>query len=236
MLDGQFRSNIETWVRPIGRSVKRTGVSADLVTMIGLVMAVACAVLIGMGWLSLGLLFMILCGIPDLIDGAVAKASGTANPRGAFFDSVTDRVTDGLLFGGVAWYFTTISDGPLPLLPFAVYVTASVVSYIRAKADALGFDAHVGLIERAERFILLGLGLLFPSLLIGVMWLLVALNVITASQRFVAVWRQASVPLPRTTVRSRRRAARVGDTSAAERWRARRASGRERIGARRRPR
>ena len=239
MLDGQFRSNIETWVRPIGQSVRRTGISADLVTIIGLVMAVACAVFIGLGWLSLGLLFMILCGIPDLIDGAVAKATGTANPRGAFLDSVTDRVTDGLLFGGVAWYFTTISDGPLPLLPFAAFVTAAVVSYIRAKADALGFDAHVGLIERAERFILLGLGLLFPSLLVAVMWVLIALNTITATQRFVAVWKQASAPLPRSTVRTRRQAARVGETSAAERWRARRTAGRERTagraGGRRRP-
>lgn len=236
MLDGQFRSNIEAWVRPVGQSVKRTGVSADAITIVGLVMAVGFTIVMGQGWLSLGLLFMILCGIPDLIDGAVAKASGSANPRGAFLDSVTDRVTDALLFGGVAWYFTTTSDGALPLLPFAVYVSASVVSYIRAKADALGFDAHVGIVERAERFILLGLGLLFPSLLVAVMWVLLALNVVTAGQRFVAVWRQASVPLRRTTVRSRRQAARVGETSAAERWRARRAAGRERIGARRRPR
>ena len=137
---------------------------------------------------------MILAGIPDLIDGAVAKASGTSNPRGAFFDSVTDRVTDAMLFGGVAWYFTTISNGPLPVLPFAVFASAALVSYVRAKADALGFDAHVGLVERAERFILLGFGLLFDNLLVATLWIMLVLNLITAGQRFVKVWNQATVP------------------------------------------
>src|SRR6478735_477954 len=207
MLDGQFRKQIDAWVKPVGMSVKRAGISADAITVVGLVMSVACAVSIAAGALHVGLVFMILAGIPDLLDGAVAKASGNSGPRGAFFDSVTDRVTDGLLFGGVAWYFTTISDGPLPVLPFAVYLTAALVSYIRAKADALGFDAHVGLIERAERFIVLGFGLLFTGLLAWTLWLLLVLNIITASQRFVAVWKQASADRPVVRTRSRRQAA-----------------------------
>jgi len=235
MLDGQFRPQIEAWTKPLGQSFRRTGISADVITVVGLLMAVACSVVIGLGWLNLGLLFLVLTGIPDLIDGAVAQASGTANPRGAFMDSVTDRITDALLFGGVAWYFTTISNGPLPLLPFAVFASAALVSYIRAKADALGFDAHVGLIERAERFVILGVGLLFSPLLIAMMWLMLGLNLITAGQRFVAVWRQASEPLTRTTTRSRRQAARVGETSAADRWRERRNDSRARTAGRRRP-
>lgn len=234
MLDGQFRKQIDSWVQPIGRSAKRAGISADVVTVVGMVMSVACCVAIGMGKLSLGLLFMFLTGVPDLLDGAVAKASGTAHVRGAFFDSVTDRLTDALLFGGVAWYFTRISDGPLPLLPFAVFATAAFVSYIRAKADALGFDAHVGLIERAERFIILGFGLLFSGLLVWTLWVLLVLNIITASQRFVAVWKQASATKP-TPIRQERRRRSVGDASAAERWRARRLESRERTTQRRRP-
>ena len=235
MLDGQFRSQIETWVKPVGRSVQRAGVPADLITGVGVLMAIACAVSVASGSLSLGLLFLILTGIPDLIDGAVAKASGTSSPRGAFLDSVTDRLTDGLLFGGVAWYFTRISDGPLPVLPFAVYLSASLVSYIRAKGDSLGFDARGGLIERAERFILLGFGLLFDNTLVAVLWILLALNVITATQRFVKVWRQATVPVPATARNTRRRRS-VAETSAAERWRNRRLEARARAGQRRRPR
>jgi CDP-diacylglycerol--glycerol-3-phosphate 3-phosphatidyltransferase len=236
MLDGQFRKQIDAWVKPVGVSVKRAGIPADAITVVGLLMSVACAVAIGAGALHVGLLLLALSGIPDLLDGAVAKASGQTGRRGAFFDSVTDRVTDGLLFGGVAWYFTTISDGPLPLLPFAVYVSAALVSYIRAKADALGFDAHVGLIERAERFIVLGFGLMFPSLLIATLWVLLGLNLITAGQRFVSVWKQASAERPAVRPRSRRQAARVGETSAAERWRVRRLEARGRVGPRRGPR
>jgi CDP-diacylglycerol--glycerol-3-phosphate 3-phosphatidyltransferase len=234
MLDGQFRSNIDAWVKPVGTSMKKAGISADFITLIGLLMGVACAVFIGMGWLSLGLLFMILAGVPDLLDGAIAKAAGTAGKRGAFFDSVTDRVTDALLFGGVAWYFTRISNGPLPMLPFAVFASASVVSYLRAKADALGFDAHVGVVERAERIVLLGLGLLFPAILVWVLWLILGLNVVTAIQRFVAVWTQAPEPVRPQRVRSRRRAARAGE-STAERWRQRRLEYRARHGRRTRP-
>lgn len=231
MLDGEFRNQIEAWVKPVGTSVKRAGIPADAITVTGLVMAVAAAVAIGAGSLNLGLLFLILTGIPDLIDGAVAKASGTASERGAFLDSVTDRVTDGLLFGGIAWYFTTISDGPLPVLPFAVFMAASLVSYIRAKADALGFDARGGLVERAERFILLGFGLLFTDLLVAVLWVLLALSVLTAVQRFVKVWRQAWVASSRPARPSRRRRS-VSETSAAKRWRARRLDARTRASER----
>ncbi len=63
---------------------------------------------------------MILAAVPDLLDGAVAKASGTASRRGAFFDSVADRVTDALLFGGVAWYLATVDGGRAAMLPLAV--------------------------------------------------------------------------------------------------------------------
>ncbi|HKY17099.1 MAG TPA: CDP-alcohol phosphatidyltransferase family protein [Microthrixaceae bacterium] len=235
MLDGQFRHQIDSWVKPVGHSMKRAGITPDVITLVGLAMSVGCAIAIGAGALHLGLLLMVLAGVPDLLDGAVAKASGTSNPRGAFLDSVTDRVTDGLLLCGVAWYFTTLDEpGPLPVLPLAVLLSASLVSYIRAKADALGFDAHVGLIERAERFIVLGFGLLFPNLLVWTLWLLLVLNFITAGQRFVAVWRQASPEAPvRPRTRSRRRAARVGETTAADRWRARRGDARRRAQARR---
>ena len=107
MLDGRFRVNIEKGLRPVGASLKNAGVSADHLTALGVGMAGAAAVAIGFGNLPLGLLFLVLTGVPDALDGAVAKASGSASPRGAFFDSVADRVSDALLLGGVAWYLAT---------------------------------------------------------------------------------------------------------------------------------
>jgi CDP-diacylglycerol--glycerol-3-phosphate 3-phosphatidyltransferase len=228
MFDGNFRTQVDAAVKPIGQSIKRLGITADMITAAGIVMAVAAAVAIGWGALSLGLLFLVLTGIPDLIDGAVAKAWGTSSQRGAFFDSVSDRLTDGLLFGGVTWYLAASDGRPwVVILPVACYVSASLVSYIRAKADALGLDGSGGLVERAERFILLAIGLLFSPLLLIVLGLIIGLNMITAGQRFVKVWKQAAAPAPALSDRRRSRARRTGRTSGS-RWAEQRATRAER--------
>ena len=226
MLDGRFKANIEKGLRPIGLNHRKTGITADHLTTLGVVMAAAAAVAIGMGQLRVGLLLLVLTGLPDALDGAVAKASGTAGPRGAFFDSVSDRVSDSLLLGGVAWYLASTHPGHLSLLPMAVLAASLLISYQRAKADALGFDARGGIMERAERVILLGLGLLFDSLLIPILWAMLALTLVTAVQRFVKVWRQASVERPQvnTARRARRRAARAATPSWQRTLRGRRAS------------
>jgi CDP-diacylglycerol---glycerol-3-phosphate 3-phosphatidyltransferase len=210
MFDGNWRGAVDRGLVPIGQSLRRTGVTADVVTGVGIFMATAAAVAIGLGYLRLGLVLLILTGVPDALDGAVAKASGTSSLRGAFFDSVSDRLTDALLFGGVAWYLATEQPGRIMMLPVAVMVAAMLVSYQRAKAESLGFDAKGGIMERAERFIVLGFGLLFSELLIAVLWVMLALTVVTAVQRFVKVWRQASAdrPTPRRDRRARRRSAR----------------------------
>ncbi|MCU0273034.1 MAG: CDP-alcohol phosphatidyltransferase family protein [Acidimicrobiales bacterium] len=222
MFDGNWRGAVDRGLVPIGHSLRRTGVTADVVTTIGILMATVAAVAIALGNLRLGLLFLVLTGVPDALDGAVAKASGTSSLRGAYFDSVSDRLTDALLFGGVAWYLATEEPGRIMMLPVAVMVAAMLVSYQRAKAESLGFDAKGGIMERAERFIVLGFGLLFSELLIGVLWVMLVLTVVTAVQRFVKVWRQASVdrPTPRRDRRMRRRAVRQSRAAArAERTR-----------------
>ncbi len=221
MFDGRLRSQVDAAVKPIGNSIRKAGISADMITATGIGMAVAAAVAIGAGALRLGFLLLILTGVPDLLDGAVAKASGKSSLRGAFFDSVSDRLTDGLLFGGIAYFLAASGEPPwVVMLPVAGYVTASIVSYIRAKADALGFDARGGMVERAERFILLAVGLLFEPLLLGVLGLIIVLNAITAGQRFVKVWRQASAQTPALTDRRRRRPRR-SERTAAQRWQSR---------------
>jgi CDP-diacylglycerol---glycerol-3-phosphate 3-phosphatidyltransferase len=194
MFDGRWRSSFEKGMRPLGAQIRRTGITANHLTITGLVMAVAAAVTIANGWLRAGLLLLVLTAVPDVLDGAVAKASGTASPRGAFFDSVVDRVSDALLLGGVAWYLASTQPGRIAVLPFAVMAASMLISYERAKAEALGFDARGGLMERAERLAFLAFGLLFESLLVPVLWVMLVLTLFTAGQRFVTVWRQASAP------------------------------------------
>ncbi len=205
MFDGNWRETVNKGLDPIGASLRRAGVTADALTVAGILIAGAGAVVIGNGYLTLGFVFLVLTGIPDALDGAVAKASGTASVRGAFFDSVSDRVTDALLFGGVAWYLASNEPGRISILPMAVMGAAMLISYQRAKAESLGFDAKGGIMERAERFIVLAIGLLFGQILIPVLWVMLVLTLVTAVQRFVKVWRQATNVMPTPPPRAPRR-------------------------------
>ena len=196
MFDGRWRTSVERATGPLGAQIGRSGLTADHFTALGLVMAVATAVAIASGHVHIGLVLLIASAVPDLVDGAVAKASGTASPRGAFFDSVSDRATDTLVLGGIAWFLASRDGGHAALLPFAVLGASTLVSYERAKAESLGFSAKGGLMERAERIIALCFGLLVSSLLVPVLWVMFVLTALTAVQRFVKVWRQASAPRP----------------------------------------
>jgi CDP-diacylglycerol--glycerol-3-phosphate 3-phosphatidyltransferase len=167
--------------------------SPDHLTILGILFAIAAAFSIAQGALRGGLILVILAALPDMLDGALAKAAGSASQRGAFFDSVVDRVTDSLLFGGVAWFFASEKSPHLALLPMAIMGVSSLISYERAKAESLGLYAKGGLMERAERIIVLCVGLLFDSLLTPILWVMLVLTVATAIQRFVQVWRQAEV-------------------------------------------
>ena len=228
MFDGHWRRPIDEGLKPVGAALRRAGVTADVITVIGIGMSVACAVAIGLGHFRLAVLLLALTGIPDALDGAVAKASGTSSKRGAFFDSVADRFTDGVLFGGAAWYLAG-RGGREVMIPFALFGFAALVSYQRAKAESLGFEAKGGLMERAERFVVLGFGLLFSEWLVAVLWVMLVLTAITAGQRFVKVWRQADKPVPRrANYRQVRRRAGAAQPIG-QRWRSQLDARRERI-------
>ena len=211
MFDGNFRTGFEKAMAPIGKSLQQAGVSPDVVTGVGVVMAAACGVAIGLGNFLLAAVLLLLTGLPDAIDGAVAKAGGRSGPRGAYLDSVSDRLSDALLFAGCSWYLAGTSTPRMAMLPFGIYIAASLVSYQRAKAESLGYEAKGGLMERAERFLALGFGLLISPLFVVTLWVMLVLTVITAGTRFAKVWRQASGKAPRQAPmrrRSRRRNAR----------------------------
>ena len=135
---------------------------------------------------------------------------------------LADRFTDAMLLGGVAWYLSTSHPGRIAVLPLAVLGASMLISYERAKAESLGFDAKGGLMERAERMILLGFGLLFNVILIPVLWVMLALTMITAGQRFAKVWKQASATVPakpeRQRLRTQRKSRRVA-RSTTRQWR-----------------
>lgn len=190
MLDVRWRAKVERGLEPVGHGLHRIGITADGLTIIGLLVAVATAGVIADGHLVLGAIGVALTGIPDILDGSVARSSGRAGPRGAFFDSVCDRVADAAIFVGVAWHLAD-QDARLPVLAMAVLALSMLITYERARAESLGFTARGGLMERAERLVLLGVGLAF-DIVVPVLWAMLVLTALTAVQRFVKVWRQAS--------------------------------------------
>ncbi|HEV2310986.1 MAG TPA: CDP-alcohol phosphatidyltransferase family protein [Acidimicrobiia bacterium] len=204
MLDRRWRAKAEQALEPVGQGLHHLGVSADVLTVFGLVAAAGTGLLIANGNLLLAVFGLLLTGLPDVLDGSVARQSGTAGRRGAFFDSVADRVADALLLGGIAWHLTG-GDGELAVLALAVLAVTMLVSYERAKAESLGLNARGGVMERAERLVLLGVGLAF-DILVPVLWLMLALTTLTAVHRFLMVWRQATTaePPPSAATRERR--------------------------------
>jgi len=220
MLDGRWRSTVERGLEPVGRGLHRAGVTADALTIFGLVVAVATGFVIADGHLVPGVIGLILCGLPDILDGSVARQSGRAGPRGAFFDSVCDRVADAALLLGIAWYLAD-EDPRLPVLVMAVLALSMLITYERARAESLGFQARGGLMERAERLVLIGIGLAF-DILVPILWIMLVLTAITAVQRFVKVWRQATPAKPRRTRHPRRGSGERDTKTLAEWWAARR--------------
>jgi CDP-diacylglycerol--glycerol-3-phosphate 3-phosphatidyltransferase len=196
MLDTRWRAGLERGFRPLGARLQQIGISADQVTLLGLASSLVCSLAIATGHLGWGAFFLFIAGMTDVLDGAVAKSGGTASPRGAFFDSVCDRVSDSVVMGGAAWYYAE-RDPHLSVLAFAVAVFSLLVSYERARAESLGLNGKGGLMERAERMMVLGLGLTFGYLTVA-LWLLFGLTGMTVVQRFVLVWRQATPVSERT--------------------------------------
>lgn len=194
MFDAHLRTTAEKGLNPIGAALAKAGVSANFLTIVGLTMAVVSAIVIGAGHLRWGVLVMAAAGIPDLLDGAVAKTTGTASKRGAFFDSSIDRVSDSLILGGISWYLAAQHPGnsAIVILPYALLATSLITSYLRSKGEQLGFDAKGGIMERAERLIVIGAALLFNKYLVAILAVMLVLTTITVIQRFFKVWNQAT--------------------------------------------
>jgi phosphatidylinositol phosphate synthase len=192
MFDGRWRGAVDRTTSPVGEALHRHGITADVLTATGLVSATATALLVASGHLHWAILLLIVTGMHDLLDGPVAKAAGTASVRGAFFDSVTDRIADAVLMIGCAWYLLDQGSGHLALLPMAILAVTALISYERAKAESLGLSAKGGLMERAERMFLLGVAFLSTAIFVPVLWILFTLVSITAIARFVKVWNAAS--------------------------------------------
>ncbi|MEO8635409.1 MAG: CDP-alcohol phosphatidyltransferase family protein [Gemmatimonadales bacterium] len=186
--------------RPFTDALIRAGAGPNVITTVGTLLVVVSAVAYGAASVRLGGLLYLISGIVDTLDGQVARATGQTTKFGAFFDSTLDRVGDGATFMGIAVYFLlappeSVAHRELGVILSMVAIIASLlVSYARARAEGLGIDCKVGLVQRAERIV--GLGV--PSVLVGagpqglvLFWIVTILalaSVVTVVQRFVYVY------------------------------------------------
>lgn len=174
---------------PIVSVIARTGVTPNHVTALGFSGNVAAGVFAARGDFLVAGLVMLVASALDLLDGALARATGRATPFGAVFDSVLDRLSEAAVLAGLAFYFAERGERVEIALCFAALVGSIMVSYVRARAQGLGYDLKEGLFTRAERVLLLSGGLIIGQVRIA-LWVLAVLANATALQRLFAVWRR----------------------------------------------
>jgi CDP-diacylglycerol--glycerol-3-phosphate 3-phosphatidyltransferase len=200
MLNIHARAAISRAMVPLGSRLARAGMTPDVITVVGTVGAVASAVIFfPRGWFFTGTLLITVFVLLDIVDGAVARATGGGSVFGAVLDSTCDRIADAAVFGTVAWYFALHGEKWMLLAALLCLVLGSLTSYIRSRAEAAGLHATVGIAERAERLIivLVGTGLSdfpgyhVPFVLPIALWVLVAASTVTVAQRFATVYQQS---------------------------------------------
>jgi len=207
MLGVNLRPAVGRVWAPVVRFLLRIGVTADQVTLLGTVGAVASAVfLIGNGVLWWGAVAVTVFVLLDMLDGALARARGGGSVFGAVLDSTGDRAADAAVFAGLAWWFSGGGDNRMVVwLSLVCLVLGVLTSYVKARAEGMGLTCDVGLFERTERLILVLVGTGFTG--IGIpyaiqvcLWVLMIGSAVTVGQRFATVYQQSrGRPLPSTT-------------------------------------
>jgi len=180
-------------IDPPAKFLLRIGITPDVVTVIGTLGAIVGAVgFLARGEFIMGVVIIMIFAAADLLDGTMARMQGTSGPWGNFLDATLDRVADGAIFGSIAFYAASENNYSLLAASLIALVAGQVTSYAKARAEAVGAECNVGLVERAERLMLVLLAILLagfgvPYVLEIVMWALAALGIVTVIQRFVHV-------------------------------------------------
>jgi CDP-diacylglycerol--glycerol-3-phosphate 3-phosphatidyltransferase len=188
-------------IDPVANWLVKRGVHPNTITVVGTACTVVGGIIYGTGHIRTGGWFLGLTALFDVLDGTVARRSGTSSMFGAFLDSTLDRLADGFVLGGIAvFYATSELHGSVPLMITALLglVGAFMTSYTRARAEALGLDAKVGLLQRPERVVLLSAPQAFFGLVLGG-WVLAIIIVILTVTAWITVFQRVAFVYTATT-------------------------------------
>ena len=194
-----FTTRFEAWVRRhaerLMSQLSRLPVTPNQITVVGTSLTFLAAVLTGFGQLFLAGVVLAFAGTFDILDGALARSTHRAYPYGAFLDSTLDRYSEGAMYIGLAVYFANYESGPLQR--WLIFATAAalagsfLVSYVRARAQSLGFTCKTGMFQRPERVVATVVGLILGGVVLyAIVFLLATLTNLTALQRIREVWLQ----------------------------------------------
>ena len=168
---------------PIVGALAAARVTPNMLTVAGFLGNVAAAVLVANGQLLVGGILVLLFSALDMLDGALARATGRATPFGALFDSVLDRLSEAAVLGGILVYELDRGNQEETVLAFVAVVGSLMVSYVRARAEGLGVSMTSGLFTRSERIVLTAIALIISPLLRPALWALAAITLVTVAQR-----------------------------------------------------
>jgi CDP-diacylglycerol--glycerol-3-phosphate 3-phosphatidyltransferase len=188
MLSELVRKHSRIFLEPIARFISRTGLSPNVITVIGFLLMIGVAVVLAWGHLFWGGLLIIAATLFDAVDGTLARMMGRTSRFGAFLDSTLDRFSEAIIFLGLFIYLIGQDQKLELILIYATVVGSLMVSYARARAEGIGVPLKNGLFTRFERVFLLVIGLLFNQLT-TILWILAIFSNVTAIQRMYLVWR-----------------------------------------------
>ena len=189
-IDGFLRKTFKGVIDPIAGFLLKIGLTPNMVTYCGLLFSTAVAILIATGYITIAGIVMLVTAPTDVLDGSMARLKGGDTLYGAFIDSVTDRYAELVTLGGLlVYYVVTKPDATGAILAFVAAMGSVLVSYVKARAEALGFSAKMGLLTRVERVIILIPCLIFNIPMVA-LWILAVLTNVTAIQRFFFVRKQ----------------------------------------------
>jgi CDP-diacylglycerol---glycerol-3-phosphate 3-phosphatidyltransferase len=187
--DSFLRKTFKGIIDPIAGFLLKVGLTPNMVTYLGVLFSIAVAALIATGHIILAGIVMLVTAPTDVLDGSMARLKGGDTPYGAFIDSVTDRFSELVILGGLCVYYVFKPDTTGVILAFVAAMGSVLVSYVKARAESLGYTAKMGLLTRVERVLILLVCLLISRPLIA-LWILAVLTNLTALQRFFFVRKQ----------------------------------------------
>ncbi len=191
-----MRRGVSRWFEePVSQALIKVGISANIATMIGVALAVGAGVLAGFGHFWIAGILVLLGATFDMLDGGIARRTDSVGPRGALMDSVLDRVSESAVLVGLAAYYSRPENVHQIAVILAVLATAGslMVSYVRARAEGLGYKGTEGYLTRPERVVIMS-ALLLAGQPVWALWVLGVGTPLSAAHRFIAAYIEAGKP------------------------------------------